>query len=247
MKTKIIGAGLTCLIMAFTAHAGLCAEINILEYPRIVSQGQQVKLKVEWKNFPTEKDYILRCQLEDQDSAFPIYIFQDVSVSQQKGEMSVVLSVPSTITATKTAKFVAAFISNTKGWDDTLTAAETEKNIEIISDFKFVILEYPTLVNKGSVAKVKVAWANVKVSKNYKLIVQLENWAEKPGFAYVTEIENFKSTDEMVIEVKIPPQAKPSKNCRFVAAFISKRKFWNDVFAVISTPNEVEITKYKVI
>lgn len=247
MGIKVIGAGLACLIMTSLAQPGFATEIKITEYPLIVKEGQQIKVKVSWKDFPTDKDYLLRCQLEDKESQFPIYIFQNVSILQQTGEMYVTLSIPSTVMATKTARFVAAFISNTKGWDDTLIAAETEGNIEIISDFKFVIVEYPTLVNKGSVAKIKVAWANVKASKNYKLVVQLENWAEKPGFAYVTEIENFKSADEMVIEVKIPPQAKPSKNCRFVAAFISKKKFWDDVFAVTSTPNEVEITKYKVI
>lgn len=247
MKTKIIGAGLGCLIIAFIAQVGLGTEISILEYPKIVSQGQQAKIKVAWKDFPTEKDYILRCQLEDQDSAFPIYIFQDVSILKQTGEMSVTLSVPPTTTSTKTAKFIAAFISKTKGWEETLTAAETAKDIEIMSDFKFAILEYPTLVNKGSVVKVRISWANVMAGKDYKLIVQLENWGEKPGFAYVTNIENFKPTDEMVVTIKVPPEARLSKNCRFVAAFVSKKRLWSDVFAVVSTPNEVEITKYKVI
>lgn len=247
MKAKIIGVGLACLMISFIAHVGFGAEINILEYPKMVNQGQEVKIKVAWKDFPTDKDYILRCQLEDQDSPFPIFIFQDVSVLQSKGEMSVTLPVPPTITATKTAKFIAAFISKTKGWDDTLATAETDKNIVIISDFKFAILEYPTLVNKGSVAKIKISWANVMAGKDYKLIVQLENWGEKPGFAYITNIENFKPTDEMVVTIKVPPEAKPSKNCRFVAAFISKKKFWKNVFAVVSTPSEVEISKYKVI
>ncbi len=247
MKAKIIGVGLGCLIIALIAQVGLGTEINILEYPKIVSQGQQIKIKVAWENFPADKDYILRCQLEDQNSAFPIYIYQDVSILQQKGEMSVTLSVPPTITATKTAKFIVAFISNTKGWDETLTAAETAKDIEIVSDFKFAILEYPTLVNKGSAVKVKISWANVMAGKDYKLIVQLENWGEKPGFAYVASIENFKPTDEMVVTIKVPPEAKPSKNCRFVAAFVSKKRSWSDVFAVVSTPNDVEITKYKVI
>lgn len=247
MKAKIIGVGLACLMISFIAQVGRATELNILEYPKIVGQGQQIKLKVSWKDFPVEKDYILRCQLEDQDSPFPIYVFQDVSILQQKGEMSVTLSVPPTITATKTAKFIAAFISKAKGWEDTLTSVETEKNIEVMSEFKFAIVEYPTLVNKGSVVKVKISWANVMAGKDYKLIVQLENWGEKPGFAYITNIENFKPTDEMVITIKVPPEAKPSKNCRFVAAFISKKKFWSDVFAVVSTPNDVEITKYKVI
>lgn len=247
MKAKIIGVGLACLVMTFLAQVGFTTEIKILEYPKMVSQGQQVKVKISWKDFPVEKDYILRCQLEDKDSSFPIYIFQDISILQRTGEMSVTLSVPPTTTSTKTAKFIAAFISKAKGWDETLTTAETEKNIEIVSDFKFAILEYPTLVNKGSVAKVRISWTNVTAGKDYKLIVQLENWGEKPGFAYVTNIADFKPTDEMTISIKIPPEAKPSKNCRFVAAFISKKKFWNDVFAVLSTPSDVEITKYKII
>lgn len=247
MKARIIGTGLVCLIITFLAQVGLATEINILEYPKIVSQGQQVKVKISWKDFPVEKNYVLRCQLEDKDSSFPIYIFQDISILQRSGEMSVTLSVPQTTTSTKTAKFIAAFISKAKGWDDTLTVAETEKNIEIISGFKFAVLEYPTLVNRGSVAKVKISWANVTAGKDYKLIIQLENWGEKPGFAYVTNIEDFKSTDEITVSIKIPPEAKPSKNCRFVAAFISKKKFWNDVFAVVSAPSDVEITKYKII
>ncbi len=114
MKTKTIGIGLACLMISFIAQVSLGAEIKILEYPKIVNQGQQVKIKVAWKDFPTDKDYILRCQLEDQDSPFPIFIFQDVSVLQSKGEMSVTLPVPPTIMATKTAKFIVAFISNTK-------------------------------------------------------------------------------------------------------------------------------------
>ncbi len=247
MKTKIIGAALACLMVAFVVQISPCTEIKILEYPNTVSQAQQVKVKIAWKDFPVESHYILRCQLEEQDSPSPIFIFQDVSVLQSKGEMSVTLPIPPTITSTKTAKFIAAFISETKGWDDTLAIAETDKNIAIISDFKFAILEYPTLVNKSSVVKIKIAWANVTIGKDYKLVVQLENWGEKPGFAYVTNIENFKPTDEVIVEVKVPAGARPSKNCRFVAAFISKKKLWKDVFAVVSTPSEVEITKYRVI
>jgi hypothetical protein len=243
MAKKIMGLGLACLMALSVSNLALAAdaEVKILEYPTKVSAGETIKVKVSWKNVPTDKDYILRTQLEDWEAKPPVCVVKDTSITMANGENVVTLTIPKAIGATNTAKFVAAFISKTKNWDDTLISTGTENNVALSSDFKLEIVDFPTSVTKGSTAKVKVAWKGITDGKGYKLIVQLENWKATPGFAYVTTVEDFKPNEEKTVDIKIPSNAAPATNCRWLAAFISKTKDWSDVFAVVATKEEVEV------
>lgn len=243
MVRRIAGFGSVCLIALFISNLVLAAnpEVKVLEYPTKVSAGETIKVKVSWNSIPTNKDYVLRAQLEDWAAKPPVCVFKDASVTTANGETVVTLTIPKVIAATDKAKFVAAFISKTKDWSDTLVSSGTESNIVLSSDFKFEMVDFPASVTKGSTAKVKIAWKGVIAGKDYKLIVQLENWKAAPGFAYVTTIGDFKASEERVIDIQIPSDAVPAKNCRWLAAFISKTKEWGDVFAVVSTKEEIEV------
>lgn len=243
MARRITGLGLVCLMVLFVSNLALAAdaEVKVLEYPTKVSAGETIKVKVGWKNVPTNKDYILRTQLEDWEAKPPVCVVKDTSITMINGETIVTLAIPKVVGMTNTAKFVAAFISKTKNWDDVLVSTGTENNVALASDFKFEIVDFPASVTKGSTAKVKVSWKGITAGKDYKLIVQLENWKAAPGFAYVTTIGDFKTSDEKVVDIQIPSDAIPTKNCRWLAAFISKTKDWGDVFAVVSTKEEIEV------
>ncbi|MDP3786971.1 MAG: hypothetical protein Q8R05_05455 [Candidatus Omnitrophota bacterium] len=243
MARRITGLGLACLMVLFVSNFALAAdaEVKVLEYPTKVSAGETIKVKVGWKNVPTNKDYILRTQLEDWETKPPVCIFKDTPITTANDETVVTLTMPKAIVATNTAKFIAAFISKTKDWSDTLVSSGTESNIILSSDFQFEIVDFPASVTKGSTVKVKVAWKGIAAGKDYKLIVQLENWKATPGFAYVATIADVKSSDERVVDIHIPANAAPAKNCRWLAAFISKTKEWGDAFAVVSTKEEIEV------
>jgi len=243
MARRIAGFGLVCLMALFISNLVLAAdpEVKVLEYPAKAFAGETIKVKVSWNNVPTNKDYVLRTQLEDWEAKPPVCVFKDTSVATANGETVVTLTIPKVIAATNKAKFVAAFISKTKDWSDTLVSNGAENNIILSSDFKFEMVDFPASVTKGSTAKVKVAWKGVTAGKDYKLIVQLENWKAAPGFAYVTTIGDFKTSEEKVVDIQIPSNAAPAKNCRWLAAFISKTKEWGDVFAVVSTKEEIEV------
>lgn len=243
MAKRIAGFGLVCLIALFISNLVSAAdpEVNVLEYPTKVSAGETIKVKVEWKNIPTNKDYILRTQLEDWEAKPQICIFKDTAITMGNGETVVNFTTPKTIAATNTAKLVAVFLSKSKGWGDMLVSNGTENNIAVSSNFKFEITEFPRSVSKGSTAKVKVSWQGVTVGKEYKLIVQLENWNASPGFGYLTTIEDFKAADERTVDIQIPSNAAPAKNCRWLAAFISKTKGWSDVVATAATKDDIEV------
>lgn len=230
-----------CLIAGLTQYAS-ATEVNVLEYPKMVATGENVNVKVGWTDVPMDKDYVIRVQLEDWDAKPPVCAFKDFSISQPSGEMVASLPVASNIGGTTSAKFVVAALSKAKNWDDCIASSSTDKVITVNSAFKFDIVESPKAVNKGSTAKLKVSWKDVKISpSNYKLIVQIENWDAKPGFAHVATITDFKPTEDRIIEIKIPADAPSAKDCRFVAAFISVATDWKDVYAVVSTPKDIEV------
>ena len=222
------------------------SEVSIEQFPKTVAVGQTANIAVTWKDFPGDQNYILRVQLQDSGADPPIFIFNDFEIVKPEGRLDVNLAVPYSVTASKSAKFVAAFISRTKGWDDVLTTADTGNVVEIVSDFSFKIDEYPSMVVAGETVKVKITWKGIRVSeKDYKLIVQLENWQANPQFAYVTRIEGFGPEGKAEANIKVPAHLPATKNCRFVAAFISREKNWQDMFTMTATPNEVEVVKFK--
>ncbi len=229
-------------VMAGFAQFACAADVNVLEFPKMVAPGEDANVKVSWNDIPTDKDYVIRVQLEDWDAKPPVCSFKDFPVSSPSGEMVAILPVASNTGGSASAKFVVAALSKSKAWDDCIASNGTDKVVTVNSAFKFDITESPVTVNKGSTAKVKLSWKDVKVStSNYKLVVQIENWEAKPGFAYVTTITDFKPAEERVVEIKIPADAPSAKDCRFVAAFISASTDWKDVHAVVATPKDVEV------
>jgi hypothetical protein len=188
----------------------------------------------------------MRVQLQDSEVVPPVFVFNDFEVDKSGGQMEIPLKIPFTVTASKSAKFVAAFISKAKAWDDVLVTTYTGSIVEIASDFKFTLDKYPRLICRGETVKVKVSWKGIRAARNdYKLIVQLENWQLKPGFAYMARIDDFGTEGESEVGIKVPESAPDVRYCRFVAAFISKEKNWQDAYAITATPNEVDIVKYK--
>jgi len=239
---KLVLAAMVIFSFSRPSHG---AQVNIDQFPKTVSTGQNANIVVSWNDFPVSKDYMLRVQLQDSEVSPPIFVFQDFDITKPEGKLEVSLPIPLTVTASNSAKFVAAFLSKTKIWDDVLTTTDSGTLVSIVSDFKFTIDEYPTFVVKGETVNVKVSWKGVKPGKGYKLIVQLENWQTKPGFAYVTTVVDFGAEGEKTISIKVPDSAPVVGKCRFVAAFISREKNWNDLFAMTTTPYDVEIVKHK--
>ncbi|MDD5423908.1 MAG: hypothetical protein PHR74_01345 [Candidatus Omnitrophica bacterium] len=242
MAKLLTGALCVICIFAGLAQCASATEVSVLEYPKMVAPGENVNVKVSWNDVPLDKDYVIRVQLEDWDAKPPVCSFKDFTIDQASGEMVASLPVASNVGGTTSGKFVVAALSKSKAWDDCIASIGTDKVITVNSAFKFDIAESPVAVNKGSAARVKVSWKDVKISpSNYKLVVQIENWEAKPGFAYVTTITDFKPAEERVVEIKIPADAPSAKNCRFVAAFISVATDWKDVYAVVATLKDIEV------
>jgi len=244
MKKAIYAAAAACSFLLPYAPA-YAAEIIIDQYPRTVAAGQAANLRISWNGYTVNDEYIMRVQLQDSEAVPPIFVFNDYEIDKSGGTTEIALKIPLNVTASKSAKFVAAFISKTKVWDDILYTTDTGSAVEIVSDFKFALDKYPTLVCRGETVKVKVGWKGIKADKRYKLIVQLENWQIKPGFAYVARIDDFGPEGDVEVAIKVPKSAPEAKACRFVAAFISKEKNWQDAYAITATPGEVDIVKHK--
>ena len=240
MNKRAIAISVACLMLLCVSQLA-SAGVKLVRYPRIVCSGETTNVKISWVGVPLSKDYVLRAQLEDWQTNPPLCIFNNVPITQQGGEAIINLAIPATLGETKKVRFMAVVLSKSRDWSDTFAVAETEKNIVISPAFKFSIVESPKSVTRGSNVKVKVSWKDVTAGKDYKLIVQLENCDEKPGFAYAATIEDVKSSGEAVVGIKIPPSAKPAKNCNFTAAFISKTKNWGDAFTIVTTGKDVEI------
>jgi len=232
---------IACLIAGFVKFA--CAtDVNVLEFPKMVAPGEDANVKVSWNDVPTDKDYVIRVQLEDWEAKPPVCSFKDFPVSSPSGKMTAILPVAANTGGSSSAKFVVAALSKSKAWDDCIASNGTDKVVTVNSSFKFDISRSPVTVSKGSSANVNLSWKDVKISpSNYKLVVQIENWEANPGFAYVTTITDFKPAEERIVEIKIPADAPSAKNCRFVAAFISVSTDWKDVYAVVATPKDVEV------
>ena len=245
MGKNISNLFLAVAVVLSFSHPCSGAEVNIDQFPKVVSTGQNANIVVTWNDFPVSKGYLLRVQLQDSEVSPPIFVFQDFDVTKPEGRLEVSLPIPLTVTASNSAKFVAAFLSKTSVWDDVLTTADSGTLVSVVSDFKFTIDEYPTFVVRGETVNLKVSWKGVKLGKGYKLILQLENWQIKPGFAYVVTVADFGAEGEKTISIKIPDSAPEASKCRFVAAFISREKNWNDLFAMTTTPYDVEIVKHK--
>ena len=102
--------------------------------------------------------------------------------------------------------------------------------------------KYPTTVESGESADVLVSWKDAPSDKDYKLIVQLENWDTKPGICVVTEKTSFKANGKAVVSLDVPGNTPAASGCRFLAAFLSKTEGWDDALSpVADTEKDVAV------
>ncbi|MDP8217426.1 MAG: hypothetical protein P9M03_01740 [Candidatus Theseobacter exili] len=102
--------------------------------------------------------------------------------------------------------------------------------------------KYPTTVESGESADILVSWKDAPSDKEFKLIVQLENWDVKPGICVVTEKTEFRTNGKAVISLDIPGNTPAAADCRFLVAFLSKTEGWDNALApVVSTEKDVMV------
>lgn len=103
------------------------------------------------------------------------------------------------------------------------------------------ISSYPKKIQAGSQAEVEVEWTEAPSNKDYKLVVQLENWDLKPGVCQSINVEGFEPKGKKIVKISVPSDAPRIEGYRLVAAFMSKTKNWDDTKMVVSTPKEIEV------
>ena len=241
MGKIVLVIAVACAAVLLISQLAAAAEVNIVDFPKSVTPGESAQIKVSWSEVPTDKDYVLRVQLEDWEAKPPVCSFKDFPLTSGSGETVVSLPIEKKSGGSSSAKFVIAALSKSKAWDDCVASNGTDKVVAVNSKLKFEIAEYPKTVNKNSTAKIKVAWNDLKAGSSYKMIVQLENWDLQPGLSYVATLDNVEPRGEQAFDIKIPADAPTTGGCRFVAALISKTDEWKDVFIAVNTPKEVEI------
>lgn len=214
-------------------------SVKIADYPTMVRPGEVAEVEVIWDDIPVNKGYMLRVQLENWDVDPGICVVKDVTEFLTRGRSKISLPIPNDIKAVKGARFVAAFISQVKNWDDALCTTFTKKDVTIKALLE--ILDYPKLVFRGDVVQVKVRWEGIPIDKDYLLHVQLENWDVEPGIVVIGEIDDFQSEGDTTVSLRIPTELDTATGCRFVAAFISRLRGWEDTFYVTFTDKDAEI------
>ena len=239
-KVSIV-AVLACFALLLVAQSAIATEVNVIDFPKNVVPGETAQVKINWADVPTDKDYVIRVQLEDWDAKPQICSFIDLPLTSSSGETTAALPIAKNSGSSTSAKFVVAALSKSKAWDDCVASNGTEKVVTVTNGLAFEIADSPKTVSKGSTVQVKLSWKGIKSGNGYKLIVQLENWDMKPGFAYVTTADDFKADEERTFTIKIPADAPAATGGRFVAAFISKTSEWKDVYAISQTSKDVEI------
>lgn len=221
--------------------------INIVDYPKEVIAGESAQVTLKWNDIPESSKYILIVQLENWDIKPAVFIRRDITSYKTQDEKELTLKIPTGITLNPVKegfRFVAAFLSREKDWEETLCVTATPKDVSLKS--KVNIIGFPAIVFPGEKTKVRVSWHDIPTDAGYILIVQFENWDAKPPIVNYTKISDFKSSGSRTVEVKIPDEAKSSSfisGYRFVAAFISNEKGWEDLFAADATSKIVTIKR----
>ena len=236
MKKWIVSLALLTLFFVQKSEA---ASLVIDKFPSGVRAGDTIDVQLSWTGVPTDKDYVLRVQLENWDVNPGICIFKDVEKFSETGSLVVTLDVPKNTNKGQGCRILAAFLSKSVEWDDVLVVATTEKAINLGSLLN--ISNAPVEVQGGQEASVDVSWEGVPTNEGYKLVVQLENWDVKPGMLYLKEITSFQAKGSEKVKVSVPGNARAVAGCRFVAAFISSTEGWNKVFAVDRTEKNVSV------
>jgi len=215
-------------------------SITIEDYPCTVEAGKDAKVKVAWDNLCAD-GYKIVVQLENWDTNPPVLIMEEITEFMSCGYSQVSLYVPSDIPGVEGCKFVAACLSRQEEWEEVEAFFSTPQDVSILSEYSFVILDYPKVVKRGEAAHVKVAWNNIPAAGRYKVILQLENWDVEPNILIVEEIKDYKRQDKKEFSIEIPRNIFAAENCRFVLALISNTQGWEDCEAVAATPKDVTV------
>jgi len=248
---KIIMGLLVVMILGLTSYVIFAKNtdpiqkesVKVINYPNFVKAGGSADIEVAWDEIPVDKGYKLRVQLENWDVTPGICIIKDVTEFTTKGTAAVSLKIPGDIRATKGLRFVVAFISASQEWKDMLCKTSTKKDVTVKGLLE--ISSYPKAIIQGEAAKVEVKLENLPkdLSTNYKLLVQLENWDVSPGIVVTGDVDSFESNGTSVVSLDVPADltVDPVSGCRFVAAFVSRAKGWDDVFYMVTTDKDVAI------
>lgn len=228
-------------ISLFFAEDSFAASLTVSDYPRQIQPGEVVKFKVSWSEIPVSKTHKLIVQLENKDVDPPIFIIKEILNFKSSDTIYVTLDIPKTIRLASGYRFLAAFISKKKGWDDVFITSDNVKDVEIGSPYKIEIVQYPKAVYRGSKAFVILSWKNIPVKSDYKIIAQLENKNVKPNVFVVNEIINFNSEDKKTITMHIPKNIKLGGGYRFVAAVLSKTKEWDGALTFVQGSDDVVV------
>ena len=240
---SVIFFAVACCFITTGLYAQGQGHLVIDDYPKVVEAGKTADVVIAWNNVPVKKGFVLRLQLENWDVQPGICVVEDVESYSSTGSIVLSLKVPENVNGASGCRFIAAFLSKSEGWDNALTVASSEKDVTIES--LLMVKNYSRQVIAGENASVTLSWRDIPVDGEYKLVVQLENWDVKPGVCEVKTIDNFKQQEKKVIEVPVSKSIRSVENCRFVAAFISKRKAWDDVYALAATDKDVSINEKK--
>ena len=230
---------LSCICLSSHAYAA-DVKLKILHYPRIVVPGQTAFVKVMWYNKYYKQDYKLIVQLENWDVDPGICVVTDVNEFRKNGKTRIPIEIPRNIPPATKCRFIAAFLDKEKGWGNAIgPVAETPKEVSVQPVIK--INNYPKNLRPGDIAKVRVSWMPFPNRNNYRLVVQLENWDVDPQICLKKQFEPADLAGNKTVQLKIPQDIKPAENCKFVAAFISKRDGWDDCWGPVFSKNDVRI------
>ncbi|MDP3979870.1 MAG: hypothetical protein Q8Q33_00495 [Chlamydiota bacterium] len=229
------------LFAIFSCADLFAASVSIDKYPTSIKAGDTVDVVVRWAGVPTDKDYILRIQLENWDVNPGILILKDVEKFSESGAKVITVEVPKKTPKASGCRFLAVFLSKTDEWDDVFAVSETPKDVNIGGLLD--ISNYPKSVKAGTTVSVNVSWEGIPTNEDLKLVVQLENWDVKPGIVYYKEVNDFKTTGSMTLDISVPQNARDASGCRFVVAFISKTEGWGKTFTILRTDKDVSLEK----
>jgi hypothetical protein len=105
--------------------------LAIQDYPKEIQAGQDVTVDVAWEGVPTNENYKLVVQLENWDVKPGIVYLKEVTSFKAKDNQKVTISVPANARGANGCRLIAAFISQTEGWNKVFSIDRTEKDVTI--------------------------------------------------------------------------------------------------------------------
>ncbi len=217
----------------------LASSLEFVDYPTVVYPDEKINVTVKWDGIPDNTGLMLRVQFENWATEEPFCFYKDVLNFTPNGSTTLTLEIPKDIKMAAGCRYVAAFISKEKTWEETYLMVPTRNEVSLGAFLE--ITSYPKKVMRGEVAQVGLKWTKIPLSKDYKLILQLENWDVSPSILVTMEIPDIKEDGTATGLISVPLELASADKCRFVAAFISRKKGWEDTYCVFKTPKDVTI------